>query len=226
MSAAELTQAETDEWIARLRRFSGRAEYDKAHALTKKLMKQYPEVFFFRYYEAVMSAEKVVGFTEAQLNLRYKKAARKLKPLLFKLRGQPHRMRDRVRNEYYWFSKQHYKQFQLGIEIVGKGRLGSYYCQGVGATMLARRHVKKSEMSKCLFWSKRAEKAWLNYFKVQPDWSNSYFFYAMVLGYQNRIVEMDKAFARSAKLAGKTSKWKTVVEYRKEVMAEIKTLRS
>ena len=126
--------------------------------------------------------------------------------------------RNSMRNEYYWFSRQPHKQYRLGLERVKAGEKSSYYSQGVGAEQVAKNYALRGRKALCLRWAKKSEKAWLNYFKVMPDWYNSYLFYAASLGYQGKIAEMDKAFATGAKIAGKTKKWKEIVHHRKEVM--------
>jgi hypothetical protein len=64
----------------------------------------------------------------------------------------------------------------------------------------------------------KSENAWLKFFKHESKWFNSYFFYAAALGYQGRFKEMDKAFNRAAKIAGKSSKWKSIVDLRADVL--------
>ena len=125
------------------------------------------------YREAVYEAEESTGFTPAQIKARHSKAARKLKALMPRLRAVPFFYRASIRNEYYWFSHQPYKQYLLGVEMVQKGRKRSYYSQGVGAVELAKVYAKQGKKKLFLRWAKIGEKAWLNFFKEDPNWYNS-----------------------------------------------------
>ena len=68
-----------------------------------------------------------------------------------------------------------------------KGKKSAYYCQGVGACELASHYRQNEKNDLMLKWAKISEKAWLNYFKIKPDWFNSYYFYARSLGFQGRL---------------------------------------
>lgn len=201
---------EVEKQILFLRKLSNQARYKDAHTLARRLMKKYPKEIIFAHIEAVMTAE---GNPK-----KYPLAVVKLKKLLYRLRGKDPLFSAGVRNEYYWFSEQPYKQYLLGREGVARGIPRSHYSQGVGAERLARKYALKGKSALSLRWAKRSEKAWLSFFKEDSKWFNSYFFYAAALAYQGRIKEMDIAFNRAAKIAGKSPKWKSLTEFRADAI--------
>jgi hypothetical protein len=207
-----------DEIRARIRKLSNSARYKEAHALAKKMLKKHPRVLLFAYLEAVYSAEDDINFSPKQIRRRHKMAAQKLKPLLRRLRAGLPQLRFSLRNEYYWFSHQPYKQYRLGIEAVRKGNKRAYYCQGVGAAELAKKYALDGRPGLCRRWARISEKAWMKFFKEDSNWFNSYFFYATALGIQGREREMEAALQRAAKIAGKSLRWKALRQIRIEVV--------
>lgn len=130
-------------FILKARKLVNAARFDEVYKMAKEHLKRHPDSLLFAYNEAAFAAEQVVGFNPAQLKVRHAGTARKLKLLLRCLhRVHPH-LRSSVRNEYYWFSKQPYKQYLLGKEIAAKGRQGSYYSQGIRASQVAKSHALK-----------------------------------------------------------------------------------
>jgi hypothetical protein len=206
---------------SRIRKLSNRARYKEAYALARKYNRKYPEVLIFAYFEAVFTAEDTAGLSEGKANALFRSAARKLKRLMPRLRSASPRLRGSIRNEYYWFSKQPAKQYRLGVE---RGMLG-YYSAGVGAAMLAQSYGLKGRKALALRWAKKSEKAWLNFQnKVTRNWFNSYMFFAMALGFQNRIAEMDRAIALGCKIAGKSKNWQPMRELRGDILKVVEKL--
>lgn len=222
MKKQEITEEQIEAYRLEIRALSNSVQYDKAHSLSKRLMQQYPKVLVFAYYEAVMTAEDDENFTQAQVDRRYAKAAAKLKKLLLRTRGASASFVGSLKNEYYWFSRQPYKQYLLGVSEQNsrdkKVKRGGYYSAGVGATMLARKYALEGKKARALKWAKISEKSWKNFFKLDSKWFNSYFFYAWALGYQNRIKEADKAFATAAKVAKKPKNWSYIAKERAEMI--------
>lgn len=214
-----LSEEKLEIYRTQLRKLSNSAQYEKAYALSKSLMKLHPDIPLFAYYEAVMTAEDNVNFSRRQVKARNASAVKKLRKLLYRLRGMSETLRRSIRNEYYWFSAQPYKQYLLGIEVVkaGQKRNGSY-SKGVGAVMLAKKYALAGKKSLALRWAKKSETAWLKFFEEDKKWHNSYFFYAWALGFQNRIKEADRAFLTSAKIAGKSKNWNAIKKDRREMM--------
>lgn len=214
-----LTADEIEEYRLKLRSLSNTAQYSKAYKLAKKLYQQHPHILIFARYEAVMTAEGTVGFSDQQIKQRYQSASKKLRKLLYKLKGVDPVLGKSIKNEYYWFSKQPYKQYLLGVnEVKAKAYKGGYYSQGVGAVMLSEKYAKVGKIKLALRWAKKSEKAWLKFFKIDSNWYNSYLFYAMSLGYQNSLKECDSALAKAAKIAKKPKTWKVIKEVKSEVL--------
>ena len=202
-----------------LRKLSNSAQYAKAYKLAAELKKNYPKVLFFAYYEAVMTAEDNVNFTQSQIDKRYKLAAQKFRKLLYKTRWAEPRLRKSIKNEYYWFSMQHYKQYLLGVkEVKAKAFRGGYYSQGVGAAMLSKKYAFAGKKKLAVKWAEKSEKCWLKFFAIDPKWFNAYSFYARSLGYQNRLVECDKALAKAARIAKRPKNWNAIKKYKKDIM--------
>jgi len=184
-------------------KFVTKAKYTEAVKCLRIWKKKYPNELFILTTLATLPYEDAFATPGPRRDKAYQKAATNLKPFLRKLRGLPIADRMRNRNEYYWFSQQHLKQYNLGVEGVKKGLPGSYYSQGVGAANLAYKILLKNPSAKGLLWAKRAEKAWLNYFRLwDKTYHDPWLWYALALGLQGRISEMEKALKKSSKLAG------------------------
>lgn len=214
----EISPEELQKWRTKFRTLSNSGRYAEAYRLAVKLKKKYPRELTFAYFEAVMTAEDDVNYTPAQVNKRFKLAAKKFRALLYRVRSMTDAQKKGIRNEYYWFSRQPLKQYRMGVAGVAKGDKSYYYCQGVGASQLARRYALAGKEALCLKWAKKSEKAWLGYFKVVPNWYNSYLYYATSLGLQGKTAEMNAALETGAKIAGKGKNWKTVRHYRKDIL--------
>lgn len=197
-----ISSEQIEKYKIQLRALSNSGKYKKAYDLSLKLMRQYPDILIFAYYEAVMTAEESRGISKSDLDRRYKLAAKKLKKLLLRIRAVDPKLRGGLRNEYYWFSRQPYKQYLLGVERVKNGEPRAAYSQGVGACEMARSYAEKGNKKLFLKWSKISELAWIDFFKVDSKWFNSYLFYATVLGFQGRTTEMHKALKQSSKISG------------------------
>ena len=182
-----ISDQEIEDFRTQTRKLSNRGRFKEVYALAQKYHALYPHVLQFAYTEAVYTAENTTGLSNREVNRRYALAARKLKKLIPKTRSAPPRLRRAVRNEYFWFSRQPYKQYRLGLEFGKDG----YYSAGVGSAQLALRYGNQGRRALSFKWAKISERYWLKFFReVDAKWFNFYMFYAMVLGYQGRINEM------------------------------------
>ena len=75
--------------------------------------------------------------------------------------------------------------------------------------MLAYQYAKANKWKRAYEWCHKSESAWINFFKINPNWFNSYMFYALVLGIQQRDSEVTKAIRKSAKISGQSADSKT-----------------
>lgn len=214
----KLTDREIQQYKEKFKRLSNSAKYKEAYKLALRLKSLYPTVLLFSYYEAVMTAEDTSGMSKAASQKKFDLAAKKFRYLLRRLRGMPEQMRFSIRNEYYWFSKQHYKQYLLGIKRVPKEGFRGYYSQGVGAAMLARQYGLQGRTVLMIKWARRSELAWKKFFMEFPNWYNAYFFYAYALGFQRKLDEMERAFRNVSRISGKPFGWRAIREKREEVL--------
>ena len=53
----QITNEEIENYRIQVRALSNSGNYKKAHGLSLKLMRKYPDVIIFAYFEAVMEAE-------------------------------------------------------------------------------------------------------------------------------------------------------------------------
>lgn len=215
----KLSEAEKEKHRAIFRKLSNSAKYTKAYKLAKSLTIKHPEVLLFAYYEALMTAEDDFSFSEKQTIANKKLAVKKFRKLLYRLRSAPEYLRKSIKNEYYWFSDQPYKQYKLGVsEVKSKQFRGGYYSQGVGAAMLARSYALKHKTQLAVRWAKRSESAWLKFFKINSKWYNSYLFYAKSLAYQGKLKESEKALLKAARIAKKSKNWKLIRKERADLL--------
>jgi len=192
-----------DQIRAKTKRYVMRSKYKDAVRYLKKQLKDHPGNFVILSALATLPYEDAFGAGPKRRAEGMKKAAANLKPLLKKMRGQDGLARFRARNEYYWFSQQHKKQYDLGVEGVRRGMVRAYYSQGVGAANYAYKILRKGSSKRGLRWAKTAERAWLNYFaKFSRAYYDPWLWYGLALGLQGRAVEMERALKRGAKLGG------------------------
>ena len=214
MAKSTITQAQIDAFRAKTADLCNRGEFKAVYELSRANARKHPQVLLFAFMEAVFLAEDTSGLPRREADRLYRMAAGKLRKLLPRLRSESAETRRRLRNEYYWFSKQPYKQYRLGVEM---GKVG-YYSAGVGAAQLARAYGNQGRVGLCRKWAKISEKAWLNFFtKMNANWSNSYMFYAMALAYQGRADEMERALDRCAMLAKRPKSWLPLRELRADI---------
>lgn len=101
--------------------------------------------------------------------------------------------------------------------MVKAGNLRGFYPQGVGAVELAKALFRAGKVANAMKWTKKAESAWLKFFKEDSNWYNSYCWYAKSLGFQGKQKQMDAALAQGAKIAGKSQKNHEFQKVRDEV---------
>lgn len=191
-----------DQLYAVLTKHIYKADYASAVRYLKKQRKVFPNNFYIETHLATLPYENAFYLPLKQKEKAFAKAADNLKPYLKKLRGIPEQNRVRTRNEYYWFSGQHLKQYKLGVEGVNKGNFRSYYSQGVGAANHAYKLGLSGKQKLTLKWAKIAESAWEKYFlKVNKKYFDPWLWYALSLGLQGKNQSMEKALKIAAKLA-------------------------
>ena len=212
-----LTENQILKYRAKIAAFSNSGQYKKAYQLARKLNQKYPAILLFEYLEAVFAAEDPRGLSEIELNSRYKIASQKLLKLTRKLHGSDPLFAKSVRNEYYWFSKQPYKQYRLGVEMVKKGINKSYYSQGVGSCELSYDYALKGHYKSANKWARISIQSWKKYFKIVPNWYNSYLFFAKA----NGILGNEKEMMNALKTASKISKMPLTDDIFTEIVQQV-----
>ena len=191
-----------------------KANYKKAFEIISKAKKLWPNDFHVTSYYASIMADYGEHLENRKKLIYKKKACVILRKLLYRTKGVDKRMVYVTRNEYYYHSKQFRKQYLLGLEIVPKTNKPGYYSQGVGATWHSLYLAKKNINHLAILWAKRAVKACKLYFKINPDYYNSYVHYALALGILKKFEEMENALQKSQKLSGKNKSYNEFKEIR------------
>lgn len=201
-----MPKALPEKYFTRLRQLSNEGRYRECRAYIKKLLRSYPGDFRLLYADAVFHSEQTIGYSQRALDRRYRETAARLRKLLPRVPLEMEILRNSIRNEYYWFSKQPRKQYLLGLELVRKGWKRSHYSAGVGASQMAIQKMREGRRSSAIRWAKISEEHWLKFFEEDSRWYNSYLFYATALGVQGRTLEMERALRRGARIAKKSAK--------------------
>jgi tetratricopeptide (TPR) repeat protein len=215
----EWTKAREGAWKAIMA-----ADYEKAMRFLTPVYKKYPKDFrVINFY-----ASTLADFGELQPETK-KKAFKKrgcylLFGLLKRLRGVSRAWSYNTRNEYYYHSAKFDKQYSLGCESVKCGEKSGYYSQGVGAAWHAYGHARKGCRRFAVLWAKRSVMAWENYFKFKADYYNAYVHYALALGILGRIIDMEAALKKSAKLSGKPASYPEFKDIRDKIADLLLTL--
>lgn len=197
--------------------FVEKARYKKAFELALDTYKKYPLNRFALFQYAALLGDNKEGISEAQHRRNHKTSARLLKGLLRRTSGLDPRHIKTFRNEYYWFSKQPYRQYRLGIEYAKKLGKKQLYSAGVGACMLSVNKYKKRQYSQGRQWAKKSILAWEEYFTASPKYYNSWAWYAQALGLTGDIEGMEKALKKAAKLANRSLYYEEFQEVRNDV---------
>ena len=191
-----------------------KANYKKAFETITKAKKLWPNDFYVISYYASIMADYGENLGGRNKIIYKKKACVILKKLLYRTKGADKRMVYVTRNEYYYHSEQFRKQYLLGVERASKKDKHGYYCQGVGAAWHSLNLAKKNINHLATLWANRAIKAWKLYFKINPNYYNSYVHYALALGILKKFKEMENALQKSQKLSGKNKSYKEFKEIR------------
>jgi hypothetical protein len=193
------------------------ARYKKAYDLACEILKEHPKNRFaiYRYAVCLGDSEEWVG--PAQHKRNSAKAAHLIRKILQSSRGIDPQILSGMRNEYYWFSKQPYKQYRLGMKGVRNGDPYANYSIGVGAVSCSLKAYLAGKPKVAMVWAKKAEQGWKNYFKVYPDYYNAYVWYAQSLGLQGNIKGMEHAMRKAAKLSGRPITYREFKSARRDV---------
>ena len=113
--------------------FIRKAEYKKAYKFLLKIAPKYPRSYYIASMLATLNAEDSFVLSDKEMQRDFDQAAKKLRVLLYSVKGATEKLKNRNLNEYYWFSQQHKKQYELGLKELALKNWGGYYPAGVGA---------------------------------------------------------------------------------------------
>jgi hypothetical protein len=211
----ELEEARAD-W-ERGRQLVRKARYKEAFLLAKKTLKRYPNNRFAIYRYAVTLGDSGSYVSSRQHAKNQAASAKLFRSLLKSVNGIDARWVIAFRNEYYWFSKQPYKQYRLGIDQVKTQGKSSLYSAGVGATSLSQKYYEQGKAKLGKLWAQKAIAAWKIFVTEIDDYYNAYVWYAKSLGLTGDLAGMEKYLRKAAKLANKPLSYKEFGTTRKDV---------
>lgn len=171
-----------------------------ARRLAAAFLRRYPRDFRARYYFAVSLSEITAGLSKAEVARNKKQTVALLGELMRTRRGLTPQQSHALENEYYWFSEQPKKQYELGLRgIKGKVPGGDYSC-GVGAAMMALKSVRAGDMPARNLWSRRSLSAWKAYHRAFGERFGSVIFESIAWGSGGDLSMMEKRLRRCAAL--------------------------
>lgn len=193
-----------------------RARYRDAFSYAKALYRTHRDEPMAQYLYAVMLGDNAEGLTPKESDRNRKASVGLLRPLLCRLKSFDWHTRYRIRNEYYWFSKQHHKQYLLGSEGIRNGFARASYCQGVGAAWHSLALAKAGRMSRARYWAKKSISAWKRFMKLERYY-NACVHMGLAYGVLGQTQQMEDALVRGAREAGRPANYHEFTEIRKLV---------
>jgi hypothetical protein len=176
-----------------------------ARRLAAVFIRRYPQDFRARYYSAISLSEITAGLSKARAANNKKRTVALLRELMrtrCQLTPRPTpRQAHALENEYYWFSEQPKKQYQLGLRGIRNKVPGAGYSCGVGAAMMALKYARLGDTATRDHWSKRALSAWKSYHREHGERFGSVIFEAVAWGAAGEHAMMEKRLRRCADLA-------------------------
>lgn len=187
----------------KVRAWIGKAQYKIAYKYLLKEHKKYPQSYYIASVLATLNAEDAFVLSDNKRKTIFKRAASKLKELLKYARSCDDNLRSRNRNEYYWFSEQHKKQYLFGKKLVKNGESKGYYSSGVGAANLAYKLAKMGKEQESQKWANKSIEAWKMYFKlVSKDYHDPWYWCSLAYAANKDMKSSRNAMMKSAKLSG------------------------
>jgi hypothetical protein len=202
----------------RLRALVDKARYRDAFNYANRLYlahRNHPEA---QYLYAVMLGDNKEGLTARESERNRRAAVSLLKPLLKKLKTFDPLTRYRIRNEYYWFSRQPRKQYLLGSAGLQRGVRRALYSQGVGAAWYSLALAQTGQWARAEQWATKSVDAWRNFFK-SDRYYNAFVHLGLAHGVLGQISEMENSLRRGAREAGRPASYHEFEEIRDLVRA-------
>jgi hypothetical protein len=172
-----------------------------ARRLAAAFLRRYPRNFRARYYFAVSLSEITAGLSKAEIARNKRRTVALLADLMRVRRQLTPLLADAVENEYYWFSEQPKKQYELGLRGIKEKVPGGNYSCGVGGAMMALKAAHVGDRVARSLWSRRSLVAWKSYHREFGERFGSVLYEAVAWGARGDLAMMEKRLRRCAALA-------------------------
>lgn len=179
-------------------------EYEQAYELAHNFLIKFPNSIKAKYKLAVMAGDSSEqGILSDDIKTQRMAMAKEMINDLFQSYEQvdlPDLLNYRIRNEYYWFFKEHKNQFDLGLEMLSIDLPGHYSCC-VGASMQSTKLIDQKDEAKS--WAILSIEHFDRFVEINPTWHNINLFAAKayaVLGNKKKAIEIyDDMFLKQGK---------------------------
>ncbi len=152
-----------DQIAARLQRLALKGQYKKGSDIAKKILKTYPEDFYFTYQYAKLLGDWADDLPIGRQKKMKMKSAQILKPLTRKLSGKPAGMRFGVCLNYYYQTFSLHSMYKYGKRFMRTDKKLGLYAQALGAGLLAEENFNKSLQTRAKRWAGSAVVHWNKY---------------------------------------------------------------
>ena len=201
----------------RLRALFSAEKGGEARSLAAAFLKAYPRDFNARYCYAVSLSELTAGFSRKDVERRRWRTVVLLRRLMKERRRLSPLQALGLANEYYWFSNQPRKQYELGRRFLRRGVARAHYSCGVGAAMLTLEAARKGDAAAVRTWFGRAQRAWRSYHARFAERMGSVLFEAIAWGASGDLQMMEKRLRRCCALAKVPARNHSILWARREV---------
>lgn len=190
-----------EDYIRDIRALFSTEKGGAARRLARAFLRRYPDDFRSRYYFAVSLSEITSGLSKKEIARNKKRTVALLGRMMrTRRRLTPDEAHD-LENEYYWFSEQPKRQYELGLRKLEERAPRGYYSCGVGAAMMALKAARAGNAAARDLWSKRSLDAWSCYHTEFGERFGSVIFEAVARGAAGDLTMMEKRLRRCAVLA-------------------------
>ncbi len=185
--------------------------YRIAAKKASRLFKKYPTSFRLQSFYAMLLGDAAVEFSEKLRGEVQLISVKIMEKLIEQTEGQTPDSIAHLKNEYFWQTAQHLRQFRLGESEVAAGRKG-YYSMLVGGAWYAHQLMGFDRIALARRWAKKSIEAWKEFRKYNTTNNNSYYHYALALGILGRLKEMDQVLTTYRKQVNISAEHKELVE--------------
>ncbi len=211
-----------DTIAAQLRGLVLKGQYKKGSELAKKILKSYPDDFYFSYQYAKLLGDWADDLPTRQQKVLKVKSAKILKPLTRKLSGQPSSLRCGVCLNYYYQTHSFHSMYKYGKRFVKTDKKLGHYAQALGAGLFAEEKLTKGYQSQAKQWASRSVNLWNKYGLRTETYYFPFYNLAMswtILGQPEKALVHLK---RAAKLSNRSVKCEEFAKLYQLIQQELK----